>query len=118
LFVLLVGVALFKKVSPVAKVFWLILTGFALWLALTDVRNIPWLPSDARNSFGLRIFGEYFTYLFSGSGFQMLPLIGILLGLFIFLILISLFNSSKVNKLYPQFMPSIEALIWFLFFMY
>ena len=117
LLVLLVGFTLFKKVSPAAKVFWLILTGFALWLALTDVRNIPWLPSDARNSFGLRIFGEYFTYLFSGSGYQMLPLIGILLGLFIFLILTSLFNSSKVNKLYPQFKPSIETLLWFLFFL-
>ena len=117
LFLLLVGFALIKDASAKAKVFWFLLTGFALWSALIDVSNIPWLPSDARNSFGLRIFGEYFTYLFSGSGFQMLPIFGILLGALILGFTTILIASSKFESCFPRCEVSLESTIWFLYFL-
>jgi len=117
LFLLLVGFALFKDASAKAKVFWFLFTGFALWSALIDVSNIPWLPSDARNSFGLRIFGEYFTYLFSGSGFQMLPIFGILLGALILGFMTILIASSKFESCFPRCEVSLESTIWFLYFL-
>jgi len=117
LFLLLVGFALIKEASAKAKVFWVLLTGFALWSALIDVSNVPWLPSDARNSFGLRIFGEYFTYLFSGSGYQMLPLFGILLGVLILVFTTILMASSKFENCFPRYEVSLESTIWFLYFL-
>ena len=117
LFLLLVGFALIKDASAKAKVFWVLLTGFALWSALIDVSNIPWLPSDARNSFGLRIFGEYFTYLFSGSGFQMLPLFGILLGVLILAFTTILMASSKFENCFPRYEVNLESAIWLLYFL-
>ena len=117
LFLLLVGIALFMEVSAKAKIFWVLLTVFALWSALIDIRNIPWLPSDARNSFGLRIFGEYFTYLFSGSGYQMLPLFGILLGMLIFVFMIAPIASLKFDRYFPRYEVSLESIIWLLYFL-
>jgi|688.fasta_scaffold44150_2 hypothetical protein len=117
LFLLLVGIALFKEVSAKAKIFWVLLTVFALWSALIDIRNIPWLPSDARNSFGLRIFGEYFTYLFSGSGYQMFPLFGIFLGVLIFIFIIAPIISAKFYSYFPKYEVSLESTIWLLYFL-
>ena len=117
LFLLLVGIALFKEVSAKAKIFWVLLTGFALWSVLIDILKISWLPSDARNSFGLRIFGEYFTYLFSGSGYQMLPLFGILLGVLILAFTTILMASSKFENSFPRFEVSLESTIWLLYFL-
>lgn len=117
LLLLLVAFALIKEASAKAKVIWVLLTGLALWSALIDVSNIPWLPSDARNSFGLRIFGEYLTYMISGSGFQMLPIFGILLGILILGFTTILMASSKFENCFPRYEVSLESTIWFLYFL-
>jgi hypothetical protein len=97
-----------------------IMGSFALsmtWLALTDILKIPWLPSDARNSFGLRIFGEYLVFLIQGSGHQSSPVLATLLGVVI-LMLFS-FASWKLTislDFSRKWLRSEEETFWVLFF--
>ena len=116
LYLLLVSLVLLRKASLGRKIFWILLTGIAIWSALIDIRNIPWLPSDARNSFGLRIFGEYVTYAIFGSGHQMFPLVGVLLGVIVLAFLITLLNTKKFLNDIPKIDASLESTVWFLYF--
>lgn len=117
LLILLLGIALANEVSTKVKIIWTLLAGSALCLALIDTITIPLVPSDARNSFGLRIFGEYFTYISSGRGYQMLPILAILLGITIFIFMITLINSSKFDDYFPKYQLRPEPTIWFLYFL-
>ena len=79
---LLLGMSTWKKIPSVGvKIIFGVSTMILCWSTLVDIRNIPWLPSDARNSFGLRIFGEYWTYFKDGSGHQSSTFIAIAIGL-------------------------------------
>lgn len=96
LFIILLTLFLIQKKSIIVRVTWICLAAIVTWSSLIDIQNIPWLPSDARNSFGLRILGEYITYVFSGSGKQMSPLSGSLLGgVFLAAIIFFVRNFSK-----------------------
>jgi hypothetical protein len=117
LFLLLVFLILLKKISVGKKIFWVILTVISIWSVFIDIRNIPWLPSDARNSFGLRIFGEYVTYAMSGSGHQMFPVIGVLLGVTVLAFLITILNLRKFSSHTPKISVSLEPTVWFLYFL-
>ena len=79
---LVLGMSTWKKIPSVGvKIILGVSTLILCWSTLIDIRNIPWLPSDARNSFGLRIFGEYWTYFRDGSGHQSTTFIAIVIGL-------------------------------------
>lgn len=98
LFLILLSIFLFKNKSIAIRICWICFASIVIWSSLIDIQNIPWLPSDARNSFGLRILGEYMTYVFSGSGKQMSPLLGSLLGgIFLGASIIFVKNISKMN---------------------
>lgn len=116
LYLLLVSLVLIKNFSPKIKISWIALTVVSFYSTLIDIQNVPWLPSDARNSFGLRIFGEYLTYLHSGEGYQMFPLFGIALGIGILMLMISFFTMKRFKNSFPEISPSLENLIWFSYF--
>lgn len=78
-----------------------------IW-AIYDTSQIPWLPSDGRNSFGLPIFGEYANYLIKGPGTQSPRWMANLIGLMILTLLLlcirqlsfsSLLHTVKLNNL-------------------
>ena len=117
LYLMLVSLALIKTSSPKFKTAWLALTAFAFIVTLIEIQNISRFPSDARNSFGLRIFGEYFTYLYSGKGHQMYPLFGIALGMAILMFIIRIFAISSFESSFPKTTPSLQNLVWFCFFL-
>lgn len=117
LYLLLVSLALIKTSTPKLKTAWLALTGVAFISTLIEIQNVSRFPSDARNSFGLRIFGEYFTYLYSGKGYQMYPLFGTALGVAILMIITRLFAISRFENNFPRIAPSLENVVWFSFFL-
>ncbi len=117
LYLLLVSLALIKNSSLKSKLAWLTLTLIASTSTFIDIQNVPWLPSDARNSFGLRIFGEYFTYLNSGKGYQMYPLFGSALGMAILIMMIRIFTISSFKSSFPKITPSLENVVWFSYFL-
>jgi hypothetical protein len=116
LFAILVILFLIQKKSITFRILWLCIAGMIIWSSLIDIGNIPWLPSDARNSFGLRVLGEYITYAFSGSGKQMSPLLGSLLGgAFLGVVIIFMRNISKT--LTPKLkLTNQETYAWGAFF--
>ena len=118
LFAILITLFLTQKKSTVIRVPWLFLTGILFWIAIIDIRNIPWLPSDARNSFGLRIFGEYVAYGLSGTGKQMSPILGTLIGVaFIGIISIYVLKFSKTIR-ETSLLLNQQASVWILFFIF
>ena len=117
LYLLLVSLALIKTSTPKLKTTWLVLTVVAFISALIDIQNVARFPSDARNSFGLRIFGEYFTYLYSGEGYQMYPLFGSALGVAILILITRLFALSRFENSFPKIALSLENVVWFCFFL-
>ncbi len=117
LFAILVILFLIQKKSIAFRILWLCIAGIVVWSSLIDIGNIPWLPSDARNSFGLRVLGEYITYAFSGSGKQMSPISGSLLGgAFLGVVIIFMRNISKTMTPKPKFTNQ-ETYIWAVFFL-
>jgi hypothetical protein len=116
LLLILVSLSIASNKTLRVKVFSTVIGLLGVWMAVTDIANIPWLPSDGRNSFGLRIFGEYLIYLFGGSGKQMLPLFGILLGLVFLFGLGFAMSLSYLKPMYPRITVDLEDLIWFVYF--
>lgn len=117
LFLILLTIYLSKKKSIAVRIGWLFFASIIIWSSLIDIQNIPWLPSDARNSFGLRILGEYITYVFSGSGKQMPPLLGSLLGgVFLGATIIFVKKFSKMST-QRTIITNQKTYIWGAFFM-
>jgi hypothetical protein len=117
LFLILLMDTFIKKRSFIYR-FNLVVFGVLLMIStLVDIKNIPWIPSDGRTSFGLRIFGEYLVYFFYGSGKQMLPILGIVTGLVILFAFIIFTNVLKL-KVYEvkEFLFS-DIRIWIAYFL-
>jgi hypothetical protein len=89
----------------------------ALW-TLYDASQIPWLPSDARNSFGLPIFGEYLQFALYGPGSQSSRWTANLIGGSILAVLVTIlhWHQEKIGRsLLKKF--NLELLSWMLLFL-
>jgi hypothetical protein len=106
-----------NKVSLRSKILLFLVTAFGMVSSIIDIRNIPWLPSDGRNSFGLRIFGEYVTYLIFGSGYQMYPVLGSMIG--ILAMAIAYYSITTVKLVRPSDFPEAKPVlrVWLAFFL-
>jgi hypothetical protein len=88
-----------------------------LW-TVYDASQISWLPSDARNSFGLPIFGEYLQYAVYGSGSQSARWLANVIGCLTLAFLVAILYRYQVKRrsiLIENL--NFEALSWMILFM-
>lgn len=111
-------ISLTKRFS-ISKLFYLSgICLFSTWSALADIASLSWLPADARNSFGLPIWGEYLNYLIRGPGSQGSRWISNVAGLVILLFLTFVTSRSKVGGAVRSLNLTRNQTIWILNFLF